>query len=87
MVKVYYKIPDSGNDMQNKLVAMAYDILKLRILLAISPIEKITSKENGMIIIERKESEAVIRYENFKPTTVCIMKYLIAQIKEKQKVK
>lgn len=87
MVKVYYKIPDSNNDLQNKVVGMLYENFKLRIQLALAEIEKITEKENGIIIIERTADAAEIRYENFKPETVCIMKYLIAQIKVRQKVR
>lgn len=73
--------------MQNKLVGMAYEIMRLRILLACAPVEKLHSKENGIILIERLEDSVEFRYEGFTPELELVLRWLVAQIKEKQKVR
>lgn len=84
---MYYKIPDSDNAIQNNMIAQAYETLKLRILLACAPVRKLTDKENGMIVIDRTEDAIEIRYEGWSKDTELILRWLIAQIKEKQKVR
>lgn len=86
-LKVYYKIPDSDNAMQNNIIALLYENYKLRILLACEPVRKLTDKENGMIVIERTEDAIELRYEGWSPEVELILKWCIAQIKEKQKVR
>lgn len=87
MVRVYYKIPDSDNEVESKIIGLLYENMKLRIELAIQPVRKVIDKEDGMIILERQEHEAVIRYEGLSPEVELICKWCIAQIKEKQKVR
>lgn len=86
-MNVYYKIPDSDNDQQNKLLGLLYENFRLRILLALAPVEKITRESKGIILIERMEDTVEIRYEGFTPELELICKWHIAQIKEKQKVR
>lgn len=86
-MKVYYKIPDSANEMQNKLLGLLYENYRLRILLACEPVRRMTDKENGIIFIERLEETIELRYEGFSPELELILKWHIAQIKEKQKVR
>lgn len=86
-MKVYYKIPDSGNEMQNNLISLLYENYKLRILLACAPMSKLTDRENGMIIIERTEDGIELRYEGWSPEVELILKWCIAQIKDNQKVR
>lgn len=85
-MKVYYQIPDSDNDHQNKLMGLLYENLKLRILLAVEPIKKITDQENGMIVIERLEDSIDLKYVGWSHEVELIIKYCIAQIKDLQKV-
>lgn len=86
-MKVYYKIPDSDNEQQNQLIGLLYENFKLRILLACEPVRKMTEKENGIIFIERLEDRIELRYEGFSPELELILKWHIAQIKEKQKAR
>lgn len=86
-LKVYYKIPDSDNAQQNTMIGLLYETLKLRILLACAPVKSLTDKENGMILIERLEDSIELRYEGWSPEVELILKWCIAQIKEKQKVR
>jgi len=86
-LNVYYKIPDSANEEQNKLLGLLYENFRLRILLALAPIEKMTRASKGIILIERMEETVELRYEGFTPELELICKWHIAQIKEKQKVR
>lgn len=89
MLRVYYQILDSSNEKQNQMIGLLYENYKLRILLACEPVRKMTDKEDGMIVIERKTDpdEIVLKYEGFSPELELILKWLIAQIKSNQKVK
>lgn len=86
-LKVYYKIPDSNNPQQDRMIGLLYENYALRIQLACAPVEKMLAKENGMVIIERLENSIELRYENFSPELELILRWLIAQIKDKQKVR
>lgn len=66
---------------------MLYENYKLRIALAVASVKKITDKENGMIIIERTQHSIDIRYQGWSPDTELILRYLVAQIKTRQKVR
>lgn len=87
MVNVYYQIPECNNEMETKLMMLLYENMKLRIELAIQPVRKVVDKEEGMIIIERREHDAEIVYKGFSPEVELILKFCISQIKEKQKVR
>jgi hypothetical protein len=70
------------------MMGLLYENYKLRILLAVAPVKVLTDKEpNGMIIIERTAYSIEVRYEGWTPEVELILKFLIAQIKEVQKVK
>jgi hypothetical protein len=69
------------------MLGLLYENYMLRIQLALYPIKVMTDKENGTLFIERQADSIELRYEGFTPELVLIMKFLIAQIKEKQKVR
>lgn len=78
-MKVIYKIPDSDNHKQNKLLGLFYDRYALRIKLACGNAMRIIDKENGIVIIQHaSETSLEIIYENFSPTTELIIRYCIA---------
>lgn len=85
-MKVYYKLPDTDNDLESKMIGLLYENMKLRVLLAVQPVKVITDKEDGMILIERTADSIEIRYIGWKPDTELILKSCVAQIKELQKV-
>lgn len=86
-MKVYYIIPDSDNQQQNQLLKLLYENARLHILLAVQPIEKLTEKENGMIVIERMEDSIEFRYEGWSPEVEYLIKFMIGQAVKKQKIK
>lgn len=86
-VKVYYNIPGTDNELADKMIGMLYENFKLHILLAVAPVAKITDKEDGMIVIERKENDVEIKYVGWSAEVELILKYCIAGMKEKQKIK
>jgi hypothetical protein len=70
------------------MMGLLYENYSLRIQLALAPVqEKLLDKENGILFIERQAESIELRYEGFSPEAEVIMKFLIAQIKDKQKVK
>ena len=87
MVNVYYEIPECNNEQETKLMMLLYENFKLRIELAIQPVRKVVDKEDGMIIIERREHDAEIVYKGFSPEVELILKFCIAGIKKNQKVR
>lgn len=84
---MYYKIPDSDNAQQNMLLSLLYENYSLRIQLACESVRKMVDKENGMIVIERLKDSIELRYEGFSPELELILRWHVAQIKEKQKVR
>jgi hypothetical protein len=87
MVNVYYQIPECNNQQETTLMMLLYENMKLRIELAIQPVRKVVDKEDGIILIERQEHSAEIVYKGFSPEVELILKFCIAQIKEKQKLR
>ena len=79
-LKIYYQIPDSDNAKQNRLMVLLYENHKLKILLAVQPMEKIYSKENGIIFIDRLQDSAEIRYEGWSPEVEQLLKFCIGKM-------
>ena len=69
------------------MMGLLYENYKLRIMLALYPIRSMTDKSSGVLLIERLADSIELRYEGFTPELELIMKFLIAQIKETQKVR
>lgn len=90
-MKIYYQIPDSANADQDKLMGLLYENLKLKILLAVQPMEKIYAKENGKIFIDRVEenglARAEIRYEDWPPEVELLLKFCIGKMASERKVR
>lgn len=86
-LNIYYKIPDTGSPLESKMMGLLYENYKLRIMLALAPIKAMIDKSAGILLIERLEDSIELRYEGFTPELELIMKFLIAQIKETQKVR
>ena len=91
ILKIYYKIPDSANDDQNKIMGLLYENLRLKILLAVQPMEKIYAKYNGKIFIDRIEENGLvrseIRYEEWPPEVELLLKFCIGKMASEQKVR
>lgn len=68
-------------------MVLLYENMKLRIELAIQPVRSVVDKENGVIIISRREHDAEIVYEGFSPEVELILKYSIAVWVKKNKRK
>lgn len=66
---------------------LLYENIKLRIELAIQPVRKVIDKEDGMIIIERREHDAEIVYKGLSPEIELICRHCIAGIKKNQKLR
>lgn len=78
-MKVIYKIPDSDNHKQNKLLGLYYGHYTLRIKLACGNAIRIIDKENGIVVIQHaSETSLEIVYENFSAETELIIRYCIA---------
>lgn len=88
-LRIYYKIPDSGSELENRMMALLYENYSLRIQLALAPVQTLMDKEKGIIIIERQvDPDSIeLRFENFTKEGELIAKFLIAQIKQRQKVR
>ena len=52
-MKIYYKIPDSDNENQNKILGLLYELFKYRLMWHLRSIEKVIREENGIIFIDR----------------------------------
>lgn len=66
---------------------LLYENMKLRIELAIAEVRKVVDKQDGMIIIERREHDAEIVYKGFSSEVELILKHCIAGIKKNQKLR
>lgn len=90
-LKIYYRIPDSANDNQNKIIDLEYQNFRLKILLAVQPMEKIYAKYNGKIFIDRIEenglARAEIRYEDWPPEVELLLKFCIGKMASERKVR
>jgi hypothetical protein len=88
-LKVYYKIPDSSSQLQNKMMDLLYENVKMRILRAVEPVKAVVDKENGILIIERSGNTDNIefRYEGFSPAVEIIIRTCISGIKLDKSVK
>jgi hypothetical protein len=83
-LKIFYKIPDTKSPLESKMFGLLYENYSLRIQLALYPVKKMTDESTGTLIIEQGFT---LRYEGFTPELALIMKFLIADIKDAQRVK
>lgn len=86
-LNVYYKIPDSDNVLENRLIAPLYEKFKLHILIALAPIEHLTRESKGIILIERMEESIELRFEGFAEPLEIVIKGLLGQMQERQKIR
>lgn len=69
------------------MFGLLYENYALRIQLALYPVKALTDKSNGVLFIERQAESIELRYEGFTPELELILKFLIAGIKDAQRVK
>lgn len=73
------------------IMGLMYENLKLKILLAVQPMEKIYANINGKIFIDRVEENglvsAEIRYEDWPPEVELLLKYCIGKMASERKVR
>lgn len=90
-MKIYYQIPDSANEDQNRIMGLLYENFRLKILLAVQPMEKVYAKYNGKIFIDRVEenglARAEIRYEDWPPEVELLLKFCIGKMASELKVR
>lgn len=68
-------------------MGLIYENLKLKILLAVQPMEKIYAKENGIIFIDRGPDGADIRYEGWSPEVELLLKFCVGKMASEKKIK
>ena len=69
------------------MLNLLYENFKLKIQLALAPVEKVTAKENGIIFIDRTENGAELRYEGWSPEVELIIRFMIGQAASEKKLK
>lgn len=86
-MKIYYKIPDTDNKQLAFFYQIFYENIKLRILLAVRDIRKITDKENGMIVIERTYHPDTIEFHlrGFSPEATLMLRAALTTIRSNDK--
>lgn len=81
-MKIYYKLPDSDDDKQNKLLHLLYENYKLNMMWKLRHLEKEIVNENGCIFIDRDEEDfeepLKLRFEGFSENLVTVMKGLLS---------
>jgi hypothetical protein len=88
-LKIYYDIPDSDSDVQNKMMHLLYENMRLKILLAVADIKGVVEKENGTLFIERAPGgeELQFRFEGFSPAMELVIRGCISSINKKKELK
>lgn len=87
-MKIYYNLPDSDDDVQNKMLYLLYENYKLNMMWKLRHIENQIAKEKGCMFIDREGSDEQLslRFEGFSDNMVTVIKGLLSD-KVKTKLK
>lgn len=83
-MKIFYEIPDSDNDRQNKILYLLFENYKLNMMWKLRKIEDLIKKENGSMFLdqvsggESSNDMISLRLEGFSENLEIVIRGLLA---------